>query len=42
MIAGSLVCEQDYQKIVKTPASNPPLRKGKVGRPKRSKDWTGQ
>jgi hypothetical protein len=31
MLAGSLVCEQDWHKLVKTAAPNPtpPLRKGK-------------
>lgn len=42
MLAGSLVCEQDWHKLVKTaPTPTPPLRKGKVGRPRRSRDWDG-
>lgn len=40
MNAGSLVCEQDWNKLSKTtPPAAPPLRKGKVGRPRRSRDW---
>ncbi|CAD7080208.1 unnamed protein product [Hermetia illucens] len=38
MIASSLVCEQDWHKLVKNPTPNPPVRKGKVGRPRRSRD----
>uniref|UniRef100_A0A182MGB4 LIM zinc-binding domain-containing protein n=1 Tax=Anopheles culicifacies TaxID=139723 RepID=A0A182MGB4_9DIPT len=40
MLGGSLVCEPDWHKLVKTTNSqtNPPLRKGKVGRPRRSRD----
>jgi predicted peptidase len=40
MLAGSLVCEQDWHKLMKTSnnQTNPPLRKGKVGRPRRSRD----
>lgn len=42
MLAGSLVCEQDWHKLVKssagTGAGGQPLRKGKVGRPRRSRD----
>ncbi|CAO1338439.1 unnamed protein product [Diamesa tonsa] len=39
MLAGSLVCEQDWHKLIKTtPTATPPLRKGKVGRPRRSRD----
>ncbi|XP_055635150.1 LIM domain transcription factor LMO4 [Toxorhynchites rutilus septentrionalis] len=40
MLGGSLVCEQDWHKLVKTSnaQTNPPLRKGKVGRPRRSRD----
>ncbi|XP_049547689.1 LIM homeobox transcription factor 1-alpha [Anopheles darlingi] len=40
MLGGSLVCEPDWHKLVKTTnnATNPPLRKGKVGRPRRSRD----
>ncbi|GAB0096593.1 LIM domain transcription factor LMO4 [Sergentomyia squamirostris] len=41
MLAGSLVCEQDWQKLIKntgTAAGTPPIRKGKVGRPRRSRD----
>lgn len=42
MLAGSLVCEQDWHKLVKSaPTPTPPLRKGKVGRPRRSRDWDG-
>ncbi|XP_055596558.1 LIM domain transcription factor LMO4 isoform X1 [Uranotaenia lowii] len=40
MLGGSLVCEQDWHKLVKSSnaQTNPPLRKGKVGRPRRSRD----
>uniref|UniRef100_A0AAG5DX78 LIM zinc-binding domain-containing protein n=1 Tax=Anopheles atroparvus TaxID=41427 RepID=A0AAG5DX78_ANOAO len=40
MLGGSLVCEPDWHKLVKTTTNqtNPPLRKGKVGRPRRSRD----
>jgi len=41
MLAGSLVCEQDWHKLIKTSATttgSAPLRKGKVGRPRRSRD----
>ncbi|CAO1309348.1 unnamed protein product [Diamesa serratosioi] len=39
MNAGSLVCEQDWNKLSKTtPPAAAPLRKGKVGRPRRSRD----
>ncbi|XP_037920081.1 LIM/homeobox protein ttx-3 [Hermetia illucens] len=42
MLAGSLVCEQDWHKIIKnttaTNGANPPVRKGKVGRPRRTKE----
>ncbi|XP_058823277.1 LIM domain transcription factor LMO4 [Topomyia yanbarensis] len=40
MLGGSLVCEQDWHKLVKSSnaQANPPLRKGKVGRPRRSRD----
>ncbi|CAH1391809.1 unnamed protein product [Nezara viridula] len=39
MAGGSLVCEQDWHKLVKSPAPQaPPVRKGKVGRPRRSRD----
>ncbi|KAL9708164.1 hypothetical protein quinque_011682 [Culex quinquefasciatus] len=40
MVGGNLVCEQDWHKLVKTSnaQTNPPLRKGKVGRPRRSRD----
>lgn len=43
MLGGSLVCEQDWHKLVKSSnaQTNPPLRKGKVGRPRRSRDWDG-
>ncbi|XP_033236572.1 protein apterous isoform X3 [Drosophila pseudoobscura] len=41
MLGASLVCEQDWHKLLKSPAnSNGTLaqRKGKVGRPRRAKD----
>lgn len=40
MLAGSLVCEQDWHKLLKgsTNASGTTVRKGKVGRPRRSRD----
>lgn len=38
MLAGSLVCEQDWHKLLKSSAATPPVRKGKVGRPRRSRD----
>lgn len=42
MLAGSLVCEQDWQKLMKsansTPGPGAPVRKGKVGRPRRSRE----
>lgn len=39
MLAGSLVCEQDWHKLLKnSAASTPTVRKGKVGRPRRSRD----
>lgn len=42
MLSGTLVCEQDMAKMMKSsPANNsstPPVRKGKVGRPRRSRD----
>lgn len=42
MLAGSLICEQDWHKLLKTSsttnASTAPVRKGKVGRPRRSRD----
>lgn len=41
MLNGKLVCEQDWHKMVKAPVANnstPPVRKGKVGRPRRSRD----
>ncbi|XP_037959525.1 LIM domain transcription factor LMO4 [Teleopsis dalmanni] len=40
MMGASLVCEQDWQKLIKTlPVANGNLtRKGKVGRPRRTKD----
>lgn len=40
MLAGSLVCEQDWQKLMKTANATPgaPVRKGKVGRPRRSRE----
>lgn len=42
MLAGSLVCEQDWQKLMKsanTATPGAPVRKGKVGRPRRSREW---
>lgn len=43
MLAGSLVCEQDWQKLMKsanaTGAPGAPMRKNKVGRPRRSREW---
>lgn len=46
MLAGSLVCEQDWHKLLKgsggaANATGAPgaVRKGKVGRPRRSRDW---
>ncbi|XP_030767869.1 LIM domain only protein 3 isoform X1 [Sitophilus oryzae] len=39
MLAGSLVCEQDWHKLLKSSAAAAPtVRKGKVGRPRRSRD----
>ncbi|KAH9644538.1 hypothetical protein HF086_002339, partial [Spodoptera exigua] len=42
MLAGSLVCEQDWQKLMKsanaTGAPGAPMRKNKVGRPRRSRE----
>lgn len=42
MLAGSLVCEQDWHKLVKNAntagAPGAPVRKGKVGRPRRSRE----
>nr|CAI5856913.1 unnamed protein product [Callosobruchus analis] len=40
MLSGSLVCEQDWHKLLKSTAAaqQPPVRKGKVGRPRRSRD----
>jgi len=49
LLAGSLVCEQDWHKLVKAsgggptpqgqaPSPAPGVRKGKVGRPRRSRD----
>lgn len=42
MLAGSLVCEQDWHKLVKGSATaqgqGTTVRKGKVGRPRRSRD----
>ncbi|XP_060518482.1 LIM domain only protein 3 [Cylas formicarius] len=38
MLAGSLVCEQDWHKLLKSSAAAPTVRKGKVGRPRRSRD----
>lgn len=51
LLAGSLVCEQDWHKLLKgsavasaaaAAAAATPARKGKVGRPRRSRDWAGQ
>lgn len=39
MLSGSLVCEQDWHKLLKSSAPPPAVRKGKVGRPRRSRDW---
>jgi len=45
LLAGTLVCEQDWHKLLKNtpqggpPTPTPPVRKGKVGRPRRSRDW---
>lgn len=38
MLAGSLVCEQDWHKLLKS-STGTTVRKGKVGRPRRSRDW---
>jgi hypothetical protein len=38
MLSGSLVCEQDWHKLLKSSAATPTVRKGKVGRPRRSRD----
>lgn len=42
MLAGALVCEQDWHKLVKGSAAavagGTTVRKGKVGRPRRSRD----
>lgn len=38
MVCGSLVCEQDWSKLLKTSNVAPTVRKGKVGRPRRSRD----
>ncbi|RVE53318.1 hypothetical protein evm_002151 [Chilo suppressalis] len=42
MLAGSLVCEQDWQKLMKSANAGAgptaPVRKGKVGRPRRSRE----
>lgn len=40
MLTGSLVCEQDWHKLVKgaSGAAGAPVRKGKVGRPRRSRE----
>lgn len=38
MLSGSLVCEQDWHKLLKSSAPPPAVRKGKVGRPRRSRD----
>ncbi|XP_017783625.1 PREDICTED: LIM domain transcription factor LMO4-B isoform X1 [Nicrophorus vespilloides] len=37
MLAGSLICEQDWHKLLKSSATTT-VRKGKVGRPRRSRD----
>lgn len=43
MLAGIPVCEQDWQKLMKstnaTGAPGAPMRKNKVGRPRRSREW---
>ncbi|XP_055376429.1 GATA zinc finger domain-containing protein 14-like [Condylostylus longicornis] len=38
MLAGSLVCEPDWHKLLKNTTQSPPIRKGKVGRPRRTRD----
>ncbi|XP_026468515.1 LIM/homeobox protein Lhx9-like [Ctenocephalides felis] len=39
MLGGNLVCEQDWQKLLKSSsATSASVRKGKVGRPRRSRD----
>ncbi|XP_044751824.1 LIM domain transcription factor LMO4-B [Coccinella septempunctata] len=38
LLAGSLVCEQDWTKLLKSSTVAPTVRKGKVGRPRRSRD----
>ncbi|XP_071445395.1 uncharacterized protein [Hetaerina americana] len=38
LLAGSLVCEQDWHKLLKGAAATTGVRKGKVGRPRRSRD----
>lgn len=46
LLGGSLVCEQDWHKLLKgsqgvsgTTTTGTGVRKGKVGRPRRSRDW---
>lgn len=52
LLSGSPVCESDWHKIVKSSSvaaaaaaaagnSGAPVRKGKVGRPRRSREWGG-
>lgn len=40
MLAGAVVCESDWLKLMKSSGTTgtAPLRKGKVGRPRRSRD----
>lgn len=41
MLNGKLVCENDWHKLVKSPitaSGTTSVRKGKVGRPRRSRD----
>ncbi|XP_048524607.1 LIM domain only protein 3-like [Dendroctonus ponderosae] len=38
MLQGNLVCEQDWHKLLKSSVATPTVRKGKVGRPRRSRD----
>lgn len=40
MLSGKLVCEQDWHKLLKTNTTGGTVRKGKVGRPRRSRDWS--
>ena len=39
LIGGSLVCEQDCQKLLKNNSLPTSVRRGKVGRPRRAKEW---